>query len=259
MAESADKKGGSIMLLDNKNAIITGTNRGMGRAMVEAFAANGANIWAHARKETSEFIDYITQLSQKYHVEIRPIFFELTDYNEMKRIVKEIMSSKIPVDIMINNAGITYNALFQMSTEENLRSQFEVNFFSVFLFTQYISKLMTRNKKGSIVNIASSAGLDGNPGKSVYGASKAAVICMTNSIAAELGTSGIRANCIAPGITETEMLATMPVDVVKDAIETSDLRRGGKPSEIADAAVFLASDLSSYITGQVIRVDGGLK
>ena len=247
------------MLLKNKNAIITGTNRGIGRAMVEAFAANGATVWAHARKETEEFMSDMQQLAQKYQVEIRPIFFELTDYEAMKQSVKKIMSSKIPVDILVNNAGITYNALFQMSTEDNLRKQFEVNFFSVFLLTQYISKLMTRNKKGSIVNISSSAALDGNSGKSVYGASKAAVICMTNSIAAELGTSGIRANCIAPGITETDMLATMPTDVVKLAIETSDLRRGGRPSEIADTAVFLASDLSSYITGQVIRVDGGIK
>ena len=247
------------MLLQGKNAIITGTNRGMGRAMVEAFAANGAGIWAHARKETPEFLNDMKHLSQQAKVEIRPLFFELTDYEAMKRNVKEIMASKIPVDILVNNAGITYNALFQMSSEENLRKQFEVNFFSVFLFTQYISKLMARNKRGSIVNISSSAALDGNPGKSVYGASKAAVICMTNSIAAELGTSGIRANCIAPGITETDMLATMPTVVVKDAIETSDLRRGGKSSEIADAAVFLASDLSSYITGQVLRVDGGIK
>lgn len=247
------------MLLKNKNAIITGTNRGIGRAMVEAFAANGATVWAHARKETEEFMGDMEQLAIKYQVEIIPIFFELTDYEAMKQSVKKIMSSKIPVDILVNNAGITYNALFQMSTEDNLRKQFEVNFFSVFLLTQYISKLMTRNKKGSIVNISSSAALDGNSGKSVYGASKAAVICMTNSIAAELGTSGIRANCIAPGITETDMLATMPSDIVELAIETSDLRRGGRPSEIADTAVFLASDLSSYITGQVIRVDGGIK
>ena len=247
------------MLLKGKNAIITGTNRGIGRAMVEAFAANGAGIWAHARKETPEFLNDMKHIAQQAKVEIRPLFFELTDYEAMKRYVKEIMESKIPVDILVNNAGITYNALFQMSSEENLRKQFEVNFFSVFLFTQYISKLMARNKRGCIVNISSSAALDGNPGKSVYGASKAAVICMTNSIAAELGTIGIRANCIAPGITETDMLATMPADVVKDAIEASDLRRGGKPSEIADAAVFLASDLSSYITGQVLRVDGGIK
>ncbi|HOE21524.1 MAG TPA: SDR family NAD(P)-dependent oxidoreductase, partial [Spirochaetota bacterium] len=106
------------MLLKNKNAIITGTNRGIGRAMVEAFAANGATVWAHARKETEEFMGDMQQLAQKYQVEIRPIFFELTDYEAMKQSVKKIMSSKIPVDILVNNAGITYNALFQMSTED---------------------------------------------------------------------------------------------------------------------------------------------
>lgn len=247
------------MILKGKNIIITGTNRGIGKAMLEEFAKNGANVWAHARKETAEFKELIAMLSDKYKVEIRPIYFDLTDYDAMKVVVKEIMSSKIPVDALVNNAGITYNALFQMSTQDNLRQQFEVNFFSVFMFTQYISKLMVREKKGSIVNIASTAGLDGNPGKSVYGATKAAVIAMTRSVSAELGESGIRANCIAPGITETEMLSTMPEAVVKEARETSDLKRGGLPSEIASTAVFLASDLSSYITGQVVRVDGGLK
>lgn len=247
------------MLLKGKNVIITGTNRGIGRAILEEFAKNGANIWAHARKETPEFIELTKQTAQKYGVQVWPVCFELTDNTAMKEAVKAIRGYKLPVGALVNNAGITYNALFQMSAEANLRQQFEVNFFSVFLFTQYISKLMVREKSGSIVNIASSAGLDGNPGKSVYGASKAAVICMTKSIAAELGESGICANCIAPGITETEMLATMPEQIVKEAKASADLRRGGKPSEIASTAVFLASDRSSYITGQVIRVDGGLK
>lgn len=247
------------MLLKDKNVIITGTNRGIGKAMLIEFAKNGANIWAHARKETQEFVELISQISKDYNAEIRPIYFDLTDYDAMKEAVKGIMSYKIPIDALVNNAGITYNALFQMSTQENLRQQFEVNFFSMFVFTQYISKLMVREKRGSIVNIASSAGIDGNPGKSVYGATKAAVICMTKSIATELGESGIRANCIAPGITETEMLTTMPENVVLEAKNSADLRRGGEPSEIASTAVFLASDYSSYITGQVIRVDGGLK
>lgn len=247
------------MILEGKNVIITGTNRGIGRAMLEEFAKNGANIWAHARIETPEFIEDISSLAEKYHVNIKPLCFEMTDYDAMKSAVKAIMSSKRIVDALINNAGITYNALFQMSSIDQLRNQFEVNFVSVFIFTQYIVKLMTRQKKGSIINITSSAAFDGNSGKSVYGAIKAAIVAMTDSIAAELGTNGIRANCIAPGIIETKMLATMPEAVVAETKKTSDMRRGGEPSEIAKTAVFLASDLSSYITGQTIRVDGGIK
>jgi len=246
------------MILKGKNVIITGTNRGIGRAMLDEFAKNGANIWAHARVESPEFLMDIKAVAEKYHVEIKPLCFELTDYDAMKAAVKTIMSSKIPVDALVNNAGITYNALFQMSSMDQLRHQIEVNFVSVFIFTQYISKLMARQKKGSIINIASSAAYDGNSGKSVYGATKAAVIAMTNSIAAELGINEIRANCIAPGITETDMLASMPDTVVAEAKANTDMRRGGKPDEVAKTAVFLASDLSSYITGQTIRVDGGI-
>ena len=247
------------MILDGKNVIITGTNRGIGRAMLEEFAKNGANIWAHAREETPKFLNDIKEISEKYHVEIRPLCFELTDDKEMKVAVKKVMSSKIPVDALVNNAGIIYNALFQMSSNEQLRKQLEVNFISVFTLTQYITKLMVRQKRGSIINIASSTAFDGNPGKSVYGATKAAVVAMTDSIAAELGPMGIRANCIAPGITETEMLKAMPDAVVAKAKATADMRRGGNPSEIAKTAVFLASDLSSYVTGQTLRVDGGIK
>jgi len=247
------------MILNGKNVIITGTNRGIGRAMLEEFAKNGANIWAHARHETPEFLEDIDTIAKKYQVEIWPIYFDMTDYDAMKAAIKLISSSKIPVDAVVNNAGITYNALFQMSSVEQLRKQIEVNFISVFVFTQFISKLMIRQKKGSIINIASSAAFDGNPGKSVYGATKAAIVAMTDSIAAELGVNGIRANCIAPGITETDMLITMPAEIVAEAKAAADMRRGGDPSEIAKTAVFLASDLSSYITGQTIRVDGGLK
>jgi 3-oxoacyl-[acyl-carrier protein] reductase len=247
------------LLLKGKNVIITGTNRGIGRAMTEAFASNGANLYAHARKSTPEFLGDMRSVSDKYNVKIWPVFFDMTDGAPMKDFIKMIMSEKREIDAVVNNAGIMRNALFQMTTEKNLREQFEVNFFSVFLFTQYVAKLMARQKRGSIINIASTAGEDGNPGKSAYGASKAAIIAMTKSIAAELGEVGIRANCIAPGITETEMLSTLPAHILEETKKSADLRRGGLPSEIADAAVFLASDLSSYVTGQTIRVDGGLR
>lgn len=247
----------SGMLL-GKTIIITGTRRGIGRAMLETFAENGANIWAHARTETPEFLSLIKEVSEKYNVAIQPLCFELTNPDEMKLAVKKIIASHIPVDALVNNAGVTHNALFQMTKIETVREQFETNYFAVYMFTQYISKLMVRQHHGSIVNIASTAGIDGNAGKSAYGASKAAVISMTKSIAEELGPSGIRANCIAPGITDTEMLKDLSDGVIQTIKETADLRRVGRPLDIANTAAFLASDLSSYITGQVIRVDGGM-
>lgn len=245
-------------LLENKNIVVTGSRRGMGRAMLEIFAANGANVWAHAREATGDFIQECSRIAEKHKVQVWPCCFELTDYEAMKNAVKEIRGYKCPVDGLVNNAGITYNALFQMSDMDEARRQMEVNFFAPYQFTQYILKLMIRSKKGSIVNIASSAGLDGNSGKSAYGASKAALITMTKSIAEELGASGIRANCIAPGITDTEMLQTMPGYIVDNLKESVDLRRVGTPADMANVAAFLLSDMSSYITGQVLRVDGGM-
>lgn len=247
------------MILKNKNVIITGCNRGIGKSILEAFVSNGSNVIACIRKEKPEFSEYISQLSVKHSVSIIPVYFDLVNTEEIKAAVKFIQSTKLTIDALVNNAGITDNALFQMSSISKLKEVFEINFFSVFLFTQYISKLMVRQKSGSIINISSTAGIDGNAGRSVYGASKSAIICMTKSIAAELGEYGIRANSIAPGITNTEMIGNMSQDVIKKNIMNSHIKRVGEPSEIAETAVFLASDLSSYITGQVIRVDGGLK
>jgi 3-oxoacyl-[acyl-carrier protein] reductase len=244
--------------LAGKNALITGTNRGIGNQILHRFAEAGANVWAHARIETPEFVNECRHLSELYGVEVSPLCFELTDTEAMKSAVKVLRSYLKPVDILVNNAGITYNALFQMSSEEELRREFEVNFFSMFRLTQYISKLMVRQKSGSIVNISSTAALDCNPGKSVYGSTKAAVICMSRVIAAELGSQGIRCNCVAPGVTDTTMLGSMSESVVEDAVANTDLKRLGNPGDIASAVAYLASDRASYITGQVLRVDGGL-
>lgn len=245
-------------LLSGKTIIVTGTARGMGHQMLETFASEGANLIAHARTETAEHKAYCADLAEKNNVDIKTIYFDLTDSDAMKAAIKEIRGYKVPIDGLVNNAGITYNALFQMTKIEDLRQQMEVNFFAPFLFTQYISKLMVRNKKGSIVSISSSAALDGNSGKSAYGASKAALLTMTMCISEELAASGIRANVICPGVTDTDMLGTMPDYIMDIQKEATFLRKIGKPSDIANTALFLLSDLSSYITGQVFRVDGGV-
>jgi len=247
-------------VVKNNNVLITGCTRGIGYAMLEIFAMNGANIWACIRQPSESFFSYSEKLSYEHNVRIMPVCFDLRDLNQMKAAVNLIMSAKLPVHSLINNAGLTYNALFQMTPMDKLREVFEVNFFSQYLFTQYIVKLMIRQKRGSIINISSSAAIDGNAGRSAYGASKAALICVTKVMAAELAEHGIRVNAIAPGITETEMVVqSMSRDVIKETIAHTALKRIGEPAEVATTALFLASNLSSYITGQVIRVDGGLR
>ena len=248
----------SRKILEGKNIIVTGTARGMGKKMLEVFAENGANIFAHARTHTAEHSDFCKELEEKYGVQIIPLYFDMRDENAMKESIKNIRAAKLPVDGLVNNAGITYNSLFQMTSMTELRNQMEVNFFAPFLFTQYISKLMIRNKKGSIVSISSSAALDGNSGKSAYGASKAALLTMTMCISEELAANGIRANVICPGVTDTEMLSTMPDYAIEIQKEATFLKKVGTVADIANTAMFLLSDYASYITGQIIRVDGGV-
>lgn len=245
-------------MLDGKNAIITGCARGIGRSMLENFARRGANVWACARKLTPEFESMCSELASKYSVQVMPLCFDMTNKEEMKSAIKVVMKSDLKVNVLVNNAGITYNALHQLTAESELRAQMEVNFIAPFLLTQYVVKLMLRHGSGSVINVASSAALDGNSGRAAYGASKAALLCATRALSREVGAQGVRANVIAPGITETDMIGSMTDAVIAETVVGTDMRRIGLPSDIADVAVFLASDLSSYITGQVLRVDGGM-
>lgn len=247
-----------MKLLSNKNIIVTGTARGMGKEMIRLFAENGANIIALARTKNNEHLKYCQNLSSTYNVKVTPYYFDLTNQEKIKEIVSIFMKEKIRIDGLVNNAGITYNALFQMTSIDELRKQFETNFFAPFILTQYISKLMVRQGGGSIVTISSSAALDCNSGKSAYGSSKAAVLTMTRCISQELAEKGIRANVICPGITMTDMIGTMPDYIMDIQKEASSLKETGKPIDIANTALFLLSDKSSYITGQVFKVDGGV-
>lgn len=247
------------MLLQGRTAVLTGSNRGIGKAILEVFARNGANIWACARKADDKFTDYITNLAKATGVTISPVYFDLADAEQVKAGAKTIMSAKQPVDILVNNAGIIYTALFQMTSADKMKEVFEINYFSQMLLTQYITRIMTRQKSGSIINISSSAAIDCNRGRSAYAASKAALLCATKVMAKELAGYNIRVNAIAPGLTETDMMReSTSEDAMVSTLQATCLKRVGEPSEIADAVLFLSSDLSSYITGQVLRVDGGM-
>jgi 3-oxoacyl-[acyl-carrier protein] reductase len=248
------------MLLAGKNAMITGCTRGIGRRMLAAFAENGSNVWACSRTKSNEFDQACADLAASNSVRITPLYFDMTDSQKMKEAVKTVAAERLPVDVLVNNAGITYNALYQMTSMEKMREVFEVNFFAQFTLTQYVVKLMVRQKSGSIINISSSAALDANSGRGAYGASKAAVACISRVMAHELAEHNIRVNAIAPGITDTDMVGeSMSAAAIQAAVQNTRLGRMGRPSEIADAAVFLASDLAGYVTGEVLRVDGGLK
>ncbi|MET3814429.1 3-oxoacyl-ACP reductase family protein [Pantoea sp. UYEF8] len=248
-----------MRLLDGKNVFITGASKGIGWALAQAFAENGANIFAHSRSEDSQWQEALECLAKKNGVTIWPCYFDMTDYAAMKKALNSIKANNSSVDILINNAGVMTNALFQMTTDEMLRQQFEVNFFSIFMLTQYISRLMTKKNSGSIINISSVVAIEGSAGQSAYSAAKAAVIAFSKSIAAELGEKNIRVNCIAPGIIDTTLLHSLPVQRLEKTKNKTLLKRYGLPAEVASTAVFLASELAAYITGQVIRVDGGLK
>ena len=246
------------MILKNKTAIITGCNKGIGKSMLEVFAKNGSDIIACVRKETAEFHEFIESINKKNDVTVTPVYFDLEDFEQVKSGIKTIMLLKKKIDILVNNAGIATGSLFQMTSKTELERVLNINFMAQVQFSQGISRLMSRHKNGSIINIASVAGIIGSPGTLAYGSSKAALIFATKTMATELGRNNIRVNAIAPSLTKTEMFDQMDDKARKKLIESSALSRPGEPYEIANVALFLASELSSFVTGQTLRVDGGI-
>ena len=247
------------MLLDNKTAVLTGSNRGIGKKILEVFSMSEAKVFACVRENNDSFKSYVDQLEKKTKNQIITIKLDLSNEEEIKNAANEIVSSKIPIDILINNAGIIHNSIFQMTSINKFKEIFDINFFSQALFTQYILKSMVKNKKGSIVNISSTSGIDGNAGRSAYSASKAALISQSKALSRELGIHNIRVNTIAPGLTNTDMMKNNTTkNVIENVLKDVSLKRLADPEEIANAVLLLSSDLSSYITGQTIRVDGGM-
>ena len=247
------------MLLKNKTAVVTGCNRGIGQKILEVFSANGATVFACVRNIDEEFKSFLNELKQKFNNQIIPIQFDLNDEKKIKEAANSILTSNKSIDILVNNAATIHTSIFQMTSGKKLKELFEVNFFSQTIFTQYILKSMIKNKRGSIVYISSSSALDGNEGRSAYSSAKAAIIAQAKVLSRELGVHNIRVNSIAPGLTDTDMMKENHQEkIVSEIVSRISLRRIANPEEIANVVLLLSSDLTSYITGQVIRVDGGM-
>lgn len=244
-------------MLTGKTAIVTGANRGIGLATVEVFAEQGAAVWACARMQTDEFEEKIKEISSKYAATVTPVYFDVTKEAEVKDAVKMISGRSKTIDILVNNAGISVERLFSMTSIETINNTMEVNFLSQVRLAQFVSRLMVRNKAGSIINIASVSGMESEQGSIAYGSSKAAVIFSTKTMAVELGKCGIRVNSVSPGFIDTDMWKNRDDDVRDRIIARTPLGRQGTPKEVANVILFLASDMASYMTGQNLVVDGG--
>ena len=246
-----------MKLLEGKTALITGAARGIGKAIALKFAQEGANI---------AFTDLVIDENGKateaeiaaLGVKAKGYASNAADFAQTEEVVGQIHKDFGSIDILVNNAGITKDGLMLRMSEQQWDAVINVNLKSAFNFIHAVLPIMMRQRSGSIINMASVVGVHGNAGQANYASSKAGLIALSKSIAQEVGSRGIRANAIAPGFIETAMTAALSEEVRKEWMKAIPLRRGGKPEDIADVATFLASDMSSYISGQVIQVDGGM-
>lgn len=244
-------------ILEGKNAVITGTRRGIGKATVEEFARSGANIWACARKLSVEDEAYFQEVSEKNNVWIKPVLFDLSDSDSINTAIKGIIREKESIDILVNNAGVSYGSLLSMMQISKIKELFDVNYFAQLQIIQLISRVMIRQKRGTIINLGSVSGLEVYVGNLAYGSSKAALMYATKLLAKEYAPYGIRINAVAPGTVHTDMDSARTETQMEEVIGRTALKRGAEPEEIANVISFLASDASSYMTGSVVVVDGG--
>lgn len=236
-----------MLSLDGNIAIVTGCAKGMGKAVMELFANEGAVVYA---------VDVIPGSIESTSNKIIPCYFDITNEFEIKALVSSVKKAHGHIDILVNNAGIMIDSTIPLVTNEQIKKTFDVNVFAMMHFIQYVSRVMMRQKSGAIVNFASIMGIGGNANQMVYAASKGAVIALTKSVAKELASSNIRCNAVAPGTIETGLLSNVPdekLDIYRSRIAIGRL---GQPVDVAKTVLFLSSDASSYITGQILCVDG---
>jgi len=247
-----------MLRLDNKVALITGGARGIGKAIAQRFASEGCNI-AFTDLAYNELMQQTEKELIALGVKAKGYASDAAHYEDTQKVVADIDAEFGRVDILVNNAGITKDGALKRMTEDQWDAVIAVNLKSVFNFTKAIQPIMWKQANGSIINMSSVVGVSGNANQCNYSASKAGIIGFTKSIAQELGSRNIRCNAIAPGFIETEMTAKLPEEVKQEWAKKIPLRRGGTPDDVANCCIFLGSELSSYITGQVINVCGGMK
>ncbi len=246
-----------MKLLEGKTAIITGASRGIGKGIAEVFAQHGANV-AFTYSSSVDAANALEEALKATGVKAKGYKSNAANFEEAQQLIKDVAADFGAIDILINNAGITKDNLLMRMSEEDFDKVIEVNLKSIFNMTKAVQRTMLKQRYGSIINMSSVVGVKGNAGQANYAASKAGMIGFSKSMALELGSRNIRTNVIAPGFIETEMTAKLDEDTVNSWRNAIPLKRGGKPEDIANACVFLASDLSAYVTGQVLNVDGGM-
>ena len=244
-------------LLENKNVIITGGSRGIGKAIAEKFAQNGANV-AFTCVKMSENSFALAKNLENFGVKAKAYESDASDFESALNLAENVLNDFGSIDVLVNNAGITKDNLLLRMSEEDFNDVMKVNMNSVFNNTKAVLRQMLKQKNGSIINLSSVVGVKGNAGQSNYSSSKAAIIGFTKSVALELGSRNIRCNAIAPGFIETEMTRALQEDQINEWAESIPLKRSGKAEDVANTSLFLASDMSSYITGQVMNVCGGM-
>lgn len=245
------------MLLKEKTALITGAARGIGKQIALLFAREGANIAFTDLALDETTVNTCNEL-RALGVKVRAYTSDAADFNAAHAVVDDVIKEFGRIDILVNNAGITRDTLLMRMTEKQWDQVLHVNLKSAFNFTHAVTPVMMRQRSGSIISLSSVVGLNGNAGQANYAASKAGIIALMKTTAKELGGRGVRANAIAPGFILTDMTKSLPEETLKQFVSMIPLRRGGAPEEVAKVALFLASDLSSYVSGQVIQVNGAM-
>ena len=244
---------------DNKIVMITGADGGIGREISKKFAAEGATLILTSIADTPAFADFVKEIKSEYKVEVYPFFFDLSDEDAIKEGVKGIKARKLKINVLINNAGMPHLAILPFTKMSDVKKVFQVNYFAQLQITQSLLGSIVKDGTGVILNAASIAGIDGDVGNAVYGATKASMILLTKVLSKELASSKVRVNAVAPGLTSTPFADAMGDKAKASMEQISSMGRMATPKEIANTYFFLASEEASFINGQVIRVDGGVK